>query len=71
MRKFNYSFISIIFYFNHSLAESRRIWASGLIVGEACDLPSHWASSKTLDEWLKEEGVPGIHCIDTRALTKK
>ncbi|MCL4121910.1 UNVERIFIED_CONTAM: hypothetical protein GTU68_030929 [Idotea baltica] len=52
-------------------AESRRIWAGGLIVGNACDSPCHWASSKSLHQWLLQEGVPGIQDIDTRALTMK
>lgn len=51
--------------------ESSRIWAGGLVVGEVCAKPSHWASMKTLHEWLLAEGIPGIHGIDTRMLTKK
>ncbi|XP_076645661.1 carbamoyl-phosphate synthetase 2, aspartate transcarbamylase, and dihydroorotase rudimentary [Halictus rubicundus] len=50
--------------------ESHRIWASGLVVGEICETPSHWRQTKTLSEWMKEENVPGIYEIDTRALTK-
>ena len=33
--------------------------------------PSHATSEKTLDAWLKENGIPGISGVDTRALTKK
>ncbi|XP_066960303.1 multifunctional protein CAD isoform X3 [Macrobrachium rosenbergii] len=51
--------------------ESTRIWAGGLIVGEVCTQPSHWASVNTLHQWLVSEGVPGIHGIDTRSLTKR
>ena len=40
--------------------ESRKIWASGLIIGELCQQPSHWNMKKNLDEWLAEEGIPGI-----------
>ncbi|KAF7990987.1 hypothetical protein HCN44_000792 [Aphidius gifuensis] len=50
--------------------ESNRIWAAGLVVGEICETPSHWRSTKTLSTWLKNENIPGIHEIDTRALTK-
>ncbi|KOC66587.1 CAD protein [Habropoda laboriosa] len=50
--------------------ESHRIWATGLVVGEVCDTPSHWRAMKTLSEWMKVEKVPGIHEVDTRALTK-
>ncbi|KAG0725356.1 CAD protein [Chionoecetes opilio] len=51
--------------------ESRRVWVSGLVVGEVCEQPSHWASVSTLHEWLQAEGVCGIQGVDTRALTKK
>jgi carbamoyl-phosphate synthase/aspartate carbamoyltransferase/dihydroorotase len=51
-------------------AESGRIWAGALVVGEHCEMPSHWASGRTLGEWMKEEGVPGLEGVDTRALTK-
>ena len=51
--------------------ESENIKAAGLIVHELCKKPYHWASTKTLDEWLKTENVPGISGIDTRTLTKK
>uniref|UniRef100_A0A665WJR6 Carbamoyl-phosphate synthetase 2, aspartate transcarbamylase, and dihydroorotase n=1 Tax=Echeneis naucrates TaxID=173247 RepID=A0A665WJR6_ECHNA len=33
--------------------------------------PSHWSSVKSLDLWLKEQGIPGLQGIDTRCLTKK
>uniref|UniRef100_A0A2P2HXN8 CAD protein-like n=2 Tax=Hirondellea gigas TaxID=1518452 RepID=A0A2P2HXN8_9CRUS len=52
-------------------SESWRVWVSGLVVGELCEEPSHWASVKTLGTWLKEEGITGIQGIDTRELTKR
>jgi len=51
--------------------ESSSIKIEGLVVHEACFTPSHWASVKTLEDWLVEEGVPGIWGIDTRSLTIK
>jgi len=51
--------------------ESDGIKVRGLIIQNLCEAPSHWASSRTLDDWLLEEGVPGICGIDTRQLTKK
>ncbi|KAG5900494.1 hypothetical protein JTB14_010905 [Gonioctena quinquepunctata] len=51
--------------------ESNKIWASALVVGEHCDFPSHWRSTKTLSTWMKQENIPGIQGIDTRQLTKK
>jgi carbamoyl-phosphate synthase / aspartate carbamoyltransferase / dihydroorotase len=50
--------------------ESRKIWISALIVDEYCDQPSHWRSTKTLHMWMKENRIPGVCGIDTRALTK-
>ena len=50
--------------------ESDRIQPSGLVVKEACDAPSNWRSSKSLDALLKEHGKAGIQGLDTRALTK-
>lgn len=41
--------------------ESHRIHASALIVGDYTDDYSHWEAGRSLDEWLKEEGVPGIY----------
>ena len=51
--------------------ESDGIKVTGLVVHELCTNPFHWASTRTLDQWLKDEDVPGIYGIDTRKLTKK
>uniref|UniRef100_A0A3Q3FQX8 Multifunctional protein CAD n=1 Tax=Labrus bergylta TaxID=56723 RepID=A0A3Q3FQX8_9LABR len=51
--------------------ESSKIHAAALIIGELSDDPSHWSSVKSLDQWLKEQGIPGLQGIDTRHLTKK
>lgn len=51
--------------------ESSRIHAAALIIGQLSEEPSHWSSARSLDKWLKEQGVPGIQGIDTRCLTKK
>jgi carbamoyl-phosphate synthase small subunit len=51
--------------------ESESIKATGLVIHELCKKPYHWASTKTVDEWLKNEDIPGIYGIDTRKLTKK
>jgi carbamoyl-phosphate synthase small subunit len=51
--------------------ESERIQVQGLVIHELCQEPYHWASTRTLDKWLSDEGVPGIYGIDTRHLTKK
>jgi carbamoyl-phosphate synthase small subunit len=51
--------------------ESDRAQVSGVVVSEVCRAPSHWRSKRSLDEWLYEEGVPGIEGVDTRELTKR
>ncbi|RJS84026.1 carbamoyl-phosphate synthase small subunit [Candidatus Bathyarchaeota archaeon] len=51
--------------------ESIGIKVRGLVIQELCRTPSHWTSKRTLDEWLRSEGIPGICNIDTRRLTKK
>jgi carbamoyl-phosphate synthase small subunit len=50
--------------------ESLHPWCAGFIVHEMSETPSNWRSSGTLDAYLKEYGIPGIHSIDTRALTR-
>jgi carbamoyl-phosphate synthase small subunit len=55
---------------NAADAESRQPWISGLIVRELCELPSNWRSEGTLDAYLRENGIPGIFGVDTRALTR-
>ncbi len=51
--------------------ESNRIQVQGLAIHELCLEPYHWASTRTLNKWLSDEGIPGIYGIDTRHLTKK
>ncbi|MEM3360471.1 MAG: glutamine-hydrolyzing carbamoyl-phosphate synthase small subunit [Candidatus Bathyarchaeia archaeon] len=51
--------------------ESDGIKVAGLVIHELCENPHHWASRRTLNEWLSEEGVPGIWGVDTRMITKK
>jgi len=50
--------------------ESESIKLTGYVVNECCKHPSHYQSVKNLDEFLTEQGVPGIEWIDTRAVTK-
>uniref|UniRef100_A0A6Q2X2Q7 Multifunctional protein CAD n=1 Tax=Esox lucius TaxID=8010 RepID=A0A6Q2X2Q7_ESOLU len=51
--------------------ESSKIHAAALVVGEVSQNPSHWSSAMSLDQWLKEQGIPGLEGVDTRRLTKK
>lgn len=50
--------------------ESGQPWADGFIVRELSRIPSNFRCKKTIQEFLEENGVPGIAGIDTRALTK-
>jgi carbamoyl-phosphate synthase small subunit len=51
--------------------ESDGIKATGLIVSSYNPTPSHFQSNKSLGDWLKEQGIPGIEIPDTRGLTIK
>jgi len=51
--------------------ESDKIQVQGTIVSDYSFEYSHWNAKKSLGRWLKEQNVPGIYGIDTRALTKR
>ncbi|WP_455625063.1 glutamine-hydrolyzing carbamoyl-phosphate synthase small subunit [Parabacteroides sp.] len=51
--------------------ESEKIHAEAIIVSDYSHEYSHWNAECSLGDWLKEEKIPGIYGIDTRALTKK
>lgn len=50
--------------------ESERIWVRGLVISEYSFNFSHWDAVKSLDQWLKEQKIPAIYGVDTRALTQ-
>lgn len=51
--------------------ESDRVHISALIVSDYSSQYNHWNAEKSLGDWLKEQGIPALYGIDTRALTKK
>ena len=51
--------------------ESEKIHAEAIIISDYSREYSHWNAQCSLGDWLKEEHIPGIYGIDTRALTKK
>ncbi len=53
---------------NAADAESRQTFLSGFIVHETNE-PANWRSEVSLDQFLKDQKVPGIGGLDTRALT--
>ncbi|MBE6782395.1 MAG: glutamine-hydrolyzing carbamoyl-phosphate synthase small subunit [Ruminococcaceae bacterium] len=59
----NYGYIS-------EQRESDKVWAKAYIVREWCENPSNFRCEKTLDEYLKEQGVVGVYDVDTREMTQ-
>ena len=59
---------------NYGLAsddyESRLAAPSALFVRDYNDAPSNFRSVKTLDEYLKENDIPGLSGVDTRRLVR-
>ena len=51
--------------------ESSKIQVRAFVVREECLEPNHYLSASTLDQFLKENGIPGIYGVDTRALTRR
>lgn len=44
---------------------------SGFVVREVSPVASNWRSHQSIQEYLKEAGIPGLEGVDTRAITKK
>ncbi|CAI6052646.1 unnamed protein product [Clonostachys chloroleuca] len=52
--------------------ESSRIHIAGLVTASYCGEDySHFLAASSLGTWLKEQGIPAMYGVDTRALTKK
>lgn len=52
--------------------EASEIHIAGLIVASYCGEDySHYLATSSLGTWLKEQNVPAVYGVDTRALTKK
>jgi carbamoyl-phosphate synthase small subunit len=56
---------------NRQDVESWKPHVAGFVIRELSPVVSNWRSDLSLDDYLKENGIPGIQGIDTRALTKK
>ena len=50
--------------------ESKKAWPDGYIVRELSRMPSNFRCEGTIQDFLKEQDIPGIAGVDTRALTK-
>jgi len=52
--------------------ESNEIHIAALVVASYCGEDySHYLATSSLGTWLKEQGIPAIHGVDTRLLTKR
>lgn len=50
--------------------ETKQPYSLGLIIRQKPSDSSNWRSETSLNEWLKQNNLPGIYGIDTRALTR-
>jgi len=50
--------------------ESDKIQISGFVVSSYSNKYSHWNAKISLNEWLKNNNIPGIFDVDTREITK-
>ena len=53
-----------------SFMESRKSFVNGFIIAELCDVGSNWQLEGALADFLREQGVPCLHGVDTRAVTR-
>lgn len=51
-------------------AQSRRPWVSGFVVRELSDAAHSWRAEGTLPAWLRQNGIPALVGVDTRAVTR-
>lgn len=51
--------------------ESSKIHVAALVVGHYAEDFSNYLAKTSLGEWLKENGIPAMYGVDTRAITKK
>jgi carbamoyl-phosphate synthase small subunit len=51
--------------------ESEKIHVQAVVIGDLTEKFDHDEHSRSFEEWLESEGIPGITGIDTRALTKR
>ncbi len=55
---------------NDDDVESRRPWVEGFVVREASRIASNFRSTRSLQDYLKDNNIVGIEHIDTRALVR-
>lgn len=50
--------------------ESRKAFVNGFVIAELCDVGSNWQLEGELADFLREQEVPCLHGVDTRAVTR-
>ena len=50
--------------------ESKKIWVKGVILSEHAEKYSHELAQKSFSQWLRDQDIPAMSGIDTRALTQ-
>lgn len=50
--------------------ESDKIQVEALVISEYSQVYSHWNAEKSLNDWMIEQHIPGIHGVDTRKITQ-
>ena len=51
--------------------ESYQSHVHGIVVRELSRVVSNWRADQCLDSYLKDQNIPGISGVDTRAITRK
>lgn len=51
--------------------ESEQVHLTGIVVRDLSCVVSNYRSKYTLDEYLRDQKVPGIANVDTRAITRR
>lgn len=51
--------------------QSEGIKTEAMVVRNLCRRPSNWRSERSLENFLENQGIPGIEGVDTRMLTRK
>src|SRR5512137_250539 len=51
--------------------ESGRVHLAGLVVSDYSEFHSHWTAQRGLSDLLREQGIPAVAGVDTRALTRR
>ncbi len=51
--------------------ESGRLWVEGFVAREFSPVQSNHRADRTLRDFLRDHGIPAIHGIDTRAITRR